>query len=713
MAIKLLLLAIMAVSPTPLLATAGQQSAAAFAAANPIRKVVTMLQKIQKKVEAEGAAEKALYDKFMCYCETGGKDLSATIDGANTKIPNVASDIKAAEELKVQTAEELKQAQVDRDDAKAAMAEATAIREKEAAAFAASKEEFDTNIAALEKAYAAVDKGMAGAFLQTTGAQVLKRLVLDKQDMLDGDRQTIVAFLASAQGTDYAPQSGQITGILKEMDDEMTRDLAAETATENAAIKTFEALMAAKTKLYEALSAAIEAKTVKVGELSVSIVQMKNDLSDTQEALAEDQKFLKDLEKNCATKTAEWEERSKTRTEELTALAETIKILNDDDALELFKKTLPGASASFVQVGVSTAALQKRALAAVHEARRVGRHPHRAQLDLLALALTGKKVNFSKVLKMIDNMVALLKTEQLDDNHKKEYCEGQFDTADDKKKALEKSLSDTEAAIATTEEGIATTADEIAALQAGIKALDKSVAEATVQRKEENEDYKALMSSNTAAKDIIEMARNRLNKFYNPKLYKPPAKEELTRQDRIVANLGGAMLVQVSAHTQRKDAPPPPPDTWNAYAKKSGESTGVIAMIDLLVKELDTEMTEATTQEKEDQKDYEDMMNDSAQKRALDSRTLTDKVATKAALEGDLSAHNGAKADTGKELMATLEYIASLHTECDWLLEYFEVRKSARTGEIDSLKNAKAVLSGADFSLLQTKARGFLGRHEQ
>merc|ERR1719382_1873724 len=204
------------------------------------------------------------------------------------------------------------------------------------------------------------------------------------------------------------------------------------------------------------------------------------------------------------------------------------------------------------------------------------------------------------------------------------------------------------------------------------------------------------------------MARNRLNKFYNPKLYKPPAKEELTREDHIVSNFGGAMLAEVSVHAQNKDAPPPPPETWGAYSKKSEESTGVIAMIDLLIKELDTEMTEATTQEKEDQKDYEDMMSDSAEKRALDSKTLADKGELKASLEGDLEAHKEVKTDTGKELMATLEYISSLHQECDWLIEYYEVRKNARVGEIDSLKKAKAVLSGADFSLLQTKSRGFL-----
>merc|ERR1719335_1762413 len=117
---------------------------------------------------------------------------------------------------------------------------------------------------------------------------------------------------------------------------------------EEAAIKVYEELMAAKKAEVEALTKAIEEKLVRVGELGVEIAQMKNDLEDTEEGLAEDTKFLADLKKNCEIKAKEWEERCKTRSEELLALADTIKILNDDDALELFKKTLP--SASFVQL---------------------------------------------------------------------------------------------------------------------------------------------------------------------------------------------------------------------------------------------------------------------------------------------------------------------------------------------------------------------------
>merc|ERR1719262_2002682 len=131
---------------------------------------------------------------------------------------------------------------------------------------------------------------------------------------------------------------------------------------------------------------------------------------------------------------------------------------------------------------------------------------------------------------------------------------------DDKKKGLEIAVADAEKAIANAEDAIKTLTEEIAALEDGIKALDKSVAEATEQRKEENAECKELLASNSAAKEIMGFAKNRLNKFYNPKLYKPPAKEELARDDRIVENMG-TVLVQVSAHAQQEDAPAPPPDT--------------------------------------------------------------------------------------------------------------------------------------------------------
>merc|ERR1719437_246471 len=134
------------------------------------------------------------------------------------------------------------------------------------------------------------------------------------------------------------------------------------------AIKAYEELMASKTKEVDALTSAIEEKMVRLGDLQVEIVEMKEDLDDTTKSLAEDKKFLADLDKNCALKTKEHEENMKLRSEELLALADTIKVLNDDDALDLFKKTLPGASASFVQLQVTSGEQRRQALSVLRAA---------------------------------------------------------------------------------------------------------------------------------------------------------------------------------------------------------------------------------------------------------------------------------------------------------------------------------------------------------
>merc|ERR1711924_14660 len=188
---------------------------------------------------------------------------------------------------------------------------------------------------------------------------------------------------------------------------------------------------------------------------------------------------------------------------------------------------------------------------------------------------------------------------------KKEYCETQFDLADDKKKALEREISNLEKAIDKANEGIKALSEEIKALEACIKALDKSVAEATEQRKEENAEYTELMASDGAAKEILGFAKNRLNKFYNPKLYKAPPKRKLSEEEQITVNMGGTLAptaapggiagtgVTVLAAVSNHAAPPPPPETAAAFSKKSEESNGVIAMIDLMVKDLTKEMTEA------------------------------------------------------------------------------------------------------------------------
>merc|ERR1719191_254478 len=708
-----------------------------------------------KKVEEEGEKEKKLYEEFMCACKADMGNLQGAVDDANKKIPELESLIAELEALLKKLKADVEQHKKDRAAAKAAIDEATEIRKKEAAAAKAESVDNTTTIAALKKAIAALEKGMGGAFLQTHAAAVLKRLLQSDRpvmgNLMDADRDDLAAFLdAPAYGNEYAPQSGEIVGILKQMLDEMIASEHDGSEREEKANIAFKLTVKAKLKEIAALNKLVEDKLTRIGEISVKLAMSKNDLEDTQEGLGDNSKMLADLEASCKSKTGEWEERCKMRAMELAALADTIKVLNDDDALDLFKKTLP--SASLLQVKVTSTALRQRALAKILALRSA-----RPQLDLIALALNGKKIGFGEIIKMIDEMVVTLKKEQDDDDAKMEYCKNQLDTTDDKLKELGHTLEDQESQLAALQEGITTTTAEIDALEDGITALDKSVAEATEQRKKEHDEYSQLMAGNGAAKELILFAKNRMQKFYNPKLYKPPPKRELTEEERITLNNGGtlaptaapagiagtgiAVFAQVSereaqpetetqtvevsvsagssgggasvntgsvsanvaAKSEVKTADPgkvdlgAAPETFGGGGdyKKSESSGGALALMDLLVKDLTKEMTEAEAEEKNSQADYEKMLKDSATKRAEDSKAVTDKTEALANMQGELESTEEAKASTEKDIAATNEYLASLHTECDFIMKFYTTRQEARASEIDAMGNAKAVLSGA------------------
>jgi hypothetical protein len=238
--------------------------------------------------------------------------------------------------------------------------------------------------------------------------------------------------------------------------------------------------------------------------------------------------------------------------------------------------------------------------------------------------------------------------------------------------------------------------------------LDKSVTDATATRKNEHDDFVETLAANSAAKDILAFAKNRLNKFYNPKMYKAPPQRELTEEEQITVNNGGTLAptaapggIAGTGIGLAQVAPPPPPEANLAY-KKSGESSnGVIAMIDLIVADVEKEIQTMDLEEKDAQKDYEGFMADASAKRAQDSKSITDKESAKAETETELETDTETKNSKTIEAMETAKYIGGLHEECDWLLKNYDTREAARTGEIDALGKAKAVLSGADYSLVQ------------
>merc|ERR1719375_379814 len=211
---------------------------------------------------------------------------------------------------------------------------------------------------------------------------------------------------------------------------------------------------------------------------------------------------------------------------------------------------------------------------------------------------------------MIDGMNEVLEGEQVADDKQDVWC------LDELAKATEEDVGDLSAAIDDQRDKIAGIASEIEALKKGLEELDKDVAEATEQRKDEHSDYIDTAAGNQAAVELLGMAKNRLNKFYNPTLYKEPepvAEEEFFAQRSV-----------------RRADPGPPPETFSGEYKKSESSSGIINMIDEMIKEMDDEMAEAKRDEEEAQKDYEENMNDAATKRSEDSKLMVTKEGEKA-----------------------------------------------------------------------------------
>jgi len=666
---------------------------------NPVRKVVAMMQRMQAQVEAEGKEKTKMFEDFLCYCKDGGKNLESSISAADEKIPQLESTIKESKSAKEQLESDLKQGKADRAEAVKALGDAKAIREKEASDFAAEAAESKTNIAALAKAIPAIEQGTAAAFIQSnSGATEKLRQLSVSMDMEAVDRDLLASFLADGS---TSRGSGEILGILKQMHDEMTKDLSDLVSQEKGAVAAYESLVASKKKQKSALTKSIETKTVRVGEHAVKLAEKSNDLEDTQEALAEDQKMKANLKQNCKIKGAEFEEYKKLQAAELVALADTIKLLNDDDALDLFKKTLPSGASSFMQVMVTSKSMQRRALAVLRATRKHG-HVKDHRLDFLEIALHGGQVGFDKILNMIDGLMGVLQKEQVTDDDKKQYCAQELDKNEDIAKDLNIDISDISKAIGDGEETFKTLSKEIADLMQGIKDLDASVARATATRKLENQELTKTLSDNGAAKELLEMAKNRLNKFYNPALHKAAPKRELSEMDAVSTQFGGeadpvgANFVQVEAQRHRHHRA-----ADMSFKKKGPESTGVIAMIDMLIRDVTKDNTIAETEEKDAQKDYETFMADAKGKRAGDAKAITDKEGNKAAAEASLGEDKSDSKDKTKELSETKKMLMGLHQECDWLVKFYDTRKEARSDEIESLDKAKSVLKGADYSFLQ------------
>lgn len=633
--------------------------------------------------------EKELFEKFMCFCSSNSADLATSAAEAKAAVEDLSAKLKAEEAESVRIGQELVDHKSDREGAKKDLAEATSLRSKEKAEFDATSADRKTNIGALGSAIPTLEKAMAGgaSFVQLPHSKLIKNLAEQNQNIDEWDKRALVAFLEHKDGNDSPGSSGQIIGVMKQLKDDMEAEdkEADEEEAKNSA--DFAELKSTKEKEIEFATESIESKTVRKGELAVSVVQTKDSLEDTQEELSQNEKYAEQLKQECGTKEQAAKEQEMSRTAEISAVGEAIKILNEDDALGLVQKVFNNNDApqvgalEFLQRDHRRASRFQKGQAILAEA---ALHFPSPTLKLILFSMNskvkmqgrGKVQKFTEIIKMVDDMVVVLGKEQANDEKHKTFCADEFDKNAEEEAAVTDKIGKLDAGIGETQDDIATITDEIATLGQGIKDLDKAVAQATEQRKEEHAEYVEAQTMNEAAIALLHKAKSRLEKVYKP---------SLAQMDS---------FVQIKMHSESEDSDDSEDDQ---EPKKSDKASGVLGMMDMIIHDLEKEGKDAQYEEKSAQKDYAALMTESQASRAQDIKSLTDKEGSKAEKEVKVESLKSKRATAGAELNGIKEAAHNLHASCDFIVQNFDIRKEARTNEIESLKNAKAILSGADF----------------
>merc|ERR1719310_312758 len=609
---------------------------------------------VQLEKEAEEDAE--IYDNMVCWCTTNDKDKVKSIDDAEAKIEDLEAEIAKNE---------------------AALAKAKSMREKELAEF--GKMEADTlgSIDALGNAIKVLSKHHPGAaLLQNTHSQLyIAATVIQKEmeknaKLLEGvltrsQKRKIAAFVQQpASAGSYAPASGEIFGILKQMKETFETDLAAAQEDEKKSQLAYEELKAAKEAEIAAAEEQVKTKTQELADTKKKKAQAEQDKADTMETLDADQKYLVNLKEKCSLTDKEFEERLKTRQLEMAAVNKAIAILTSDDAMDLFSSTF-----SFVQQGAAILKSQRRAFASkmLAEIARKNNNPH-----LMTLAMKVRLDAFEKVKKAIDDMIAELLKQKEDEIKQKDFCVDGFN--ENERQTTEKTREKVD--LETLIEDLTMKIDElhkaIETLKAEVGELQVQMKRAGEDRDKENKEFQQTVAEQRATQVLLTKALDVLKGFY--------AKEAM------------ALLQQ-----KQEPAGPPPPPGFKAY-KKNAAAGGVMKLIQQIIEDAAAMEAEAIKGEEDALATYETFVTDTNASIEAKSKDIVQKSELKAKLEAERTEAEEQKAEVLAELENLSNENADLHKACDYILKNFDIRQTARDEEVEALKQAKAILSGSKFS---------------
>jgi len=630
----------------------------------PVTRVVNLLKEMSKTLNKEQEEDEALYNKLECWCNNNKYEKNGASDEATQKIADLEANIEmlTARSKELRTKIKDLEAQVASD--KAALAEATALREKQLKEFHSM--ELD-NIAALENLKAALEvlgRHHGAAFPQVDGQGFLQESAPAGWASTDISTvrlalKTATAFMQRRTGQKYMPsysaQSGEIFGVLQQLQDEMKADLSEAQKTEAQRAALFAELRAAKTSEIESGEKMAEQKEDELATTDNDNAEAKEDLAQTQAQLAEDQKFLANLDKTCAEADANFAERKKSRLAEIEAVSQTIEILTGDEARDAMDTTF-----SFVQTSQTT---DKRRL----DAAKVLRKSKNPELAMLATSV--ELDAFTKVKAMIEKMITQLKQQQADEVKKNDWCKAELQENEMSTMKTKDLKADLEAKIGDLEATIKRLSEEIEKAHNDISNLNLELQRASEDRKQENLDFQKTVADQTATAEILNKALDKLATFYDE-----------------------AAFTQVQAKS--KQTPPVP---QMEYSKSKG-ATGVMSMIEKLIYDTKDITAKSKKTESEAQAAYEELVANTNDSVAALTKEITSKTKAKAQAKKDLSATNDDLGDAVQHLDDLGKTNGDLHAECDYYMKNFMIRQKGRAEEIEALQQAKQILGGANLA---------------
>merc|ERR1719506_2169988 len=380
-----------------------------------------------KQLEKEAEEDEEIYDQLACWCATNEKEKTKSVAEAEQRITDLTTSIEDLTASTSRLGTEIKNIAKEVAENQHALDQAVAIRQKELAEFVEEEKDLLQSIDGLASAIKVLNKHNSASFLQVDiqgAVSTIQYQVAKNSKYLEGvitptERKKISSFIQESASSKYAPQSGEIFGILEQMKESFETNLAELQKEEAANVKAYKELVSAKEEEIKAGDAQIDAKTQENADADEKLAQNKEDLEDTKKTLGEDEAFLAMLKEKCSTTDAEWEERTKTRQLEMEACSKALALLTSDEAHDLFTKTFnPG----FLQVSENSER-QSAAAKFLKEAALKTDSPR-----LAAIAMKVKLDAFVRVKKAIDDMVTQLVAEKRDEIKHKDWCVDEFNT---------------------------------------------------------------------------------------------------------------------------------------------------------------------------------------------------------------------------------------------------------------------------------------------